>query len=214
MGRSRLTQEARGLARERLLQAAESVFARDGFEGARIEDVAAAAGVSTGTLYNYFDGKADLVMEMQHRRMDEALAGVDALLAGPGAFPQKLEGYLDSFFRFGQQNRVFLEVLRDSPHLLRTSLRTGEARVHQLREMLERILGGLARLMQQGIAEGVLAPRDPADLAQALLGMVRGLAFHRLGSEPPHREQVDLARDLFLHGAGNAARAGGGDDGR
>lgn len=214
MGRSPLTPEARDRARDRILAAAEAVFDREGFEGARIEDVAAQAGLSTGTLYNYFDGKADLVMELQHRRMGEALVGVDAMLQGRAPFAEKLDRYLETFFRFSDQNRVFLAVLRDSPHLLRTSVRTGEARVQQLRGLMEHILGGVGRLMQQGIDQGVLEPRDPGDLAQALLGMTRALALHRLGREDGPEGARALVRDLFLRGAGRAGGPAGGGDGR
>lgn len=47
--------------RERLLQAAADVFARRGYEGTRVADIAAAAGVSNGALYAHFSSKADLL---------------------------------------------------------------------------------------------------------------------------------------------------------
>jgi AcrR family transcriptional regulator len=43
-----------------VLAGATIVFARDGYEGASMSDIARAAGVSKGTLYNYFDSKAEL----------------------------------------------------------------------------------------------------------------------------------------------------------
>ncbi len=43
-----------------VLDGAAAVFARDGYEGASMSRIAAEAGVSKGTLYNYFAGKADL----------------------------------------------------------------------------------------------------------------------------------------------------------
>ena len=43
-----------------ILQGAACVFARDGYEGASMSRIAARAGVSKGTLYNYFAGKAEL----------------------------------------------------------------------------------------------------------------------------------------------------------
>ncbi|HZG91308.1 MAG TPA: TetR/AcrR family transcriptional regulator [Pseudonocardia sp.] len=48
--------------RERLLRAAADVFARRGYDGTRVADIAAAAGVSNGALYTHFGCKADLLV--------------------------------------------------------------------------------------------------------------------------------------------------------
>jgi len=48
--------------RERLLRAAADVFAERGYDGTRVADIAAAAGVSNGALYAHFDSKADLLV--------------------------------------------------------------------------------------------------------------------------------------------------------
>jgi AcrR family transcriptional regulator len=48
--------------RERLLRAAAAVFAERGYDGTRVADIAAAAGVSNGALYAHFDSKAELLV--------------------------------------------------------------------------------------------------------------------------------------------------------
>ncbi|MDP9842731.1 TetR/AcrR family transcriptional regulator [Streptosporangium lutulentum] len=48
--------------RERLLQAAAEVFAERGYDGTRVADIAAAAGVSNGALYAHFGSKAELLV--------------------------------------------------------------------------------------------------------------------------------------------------------
>lgn len=48
--------------RERLLTAAAAVFAERGYDGTRVADIAAAAGVSNGALYAHFDSKAELLV--------------------------------------------------------------------------------------------------------------------------------------------------------
>jgi len=49
--------------RERLLRAAAEVFAERGYDGTRVADIAAAAGVSNGALYAHFPSKADLLVD-------------------------------------------------------------------------------------------------------------------------------------------------------
>jgi len=48
--------------RDRLLRAAADVFAERGYDGTRVADIAAAAGVSNGALYSHFDSKAELLV--------------------------------------------------------------------------------------------------------------------------------------------------------
>ncbi|WP_043618889.1 TetR/AcrR family transcriptional regulator [Nonomuraea candida] len=57
--------------RERLLRAAAEAFAERGYDGTRVADIAAAAGVSNGALYAHFGSKADLLVSAlrAHRRL-------------------------------------------------------------------------------------------------------------------------------------------------
>ena len=61
-------QDVRSPEKERqILDGAAAAFARDGYEGASMSDIAAMAGVSKGTLYNYFAGKKELFSAFMHR---------------------------------------------------------------------------------------------------------------------------------------------------
>jgi AcrR family transcriptional regulator len=72
MATARLTREqSKAQTRERLLDGARSVFARRGFHGASVEEIAAEAGFSTGALYSNFDGKQALFMTLLDREIDE-----------------------------------------------------------------------------------------------------------------------------------------------
>ena len=68
--------------RERLLRAAADVFARQGYDGTRVADIAATAGVSNGALYAHFGSKAELLVAALHTHGRRPLA--DLLAAGPG----------------------------------------------------------------------------------------------------------------------------------
>src|ERR1700758_2395817 len=68
----RLTREqSKAHTRERLLDAARSVFASSGFHGASVEEIASTAGYSTGALYSNFDGKEDLFLVLMEREIEE-----------------------------------------------------------------------------------------------------------------------------------------------
>jgi AcrR family transcriptional regulator len=82
--------ERKRLARRlEIMQAAAAVFKRNGFDGARIEEIAAQAEVAPGTVYNHFPTKDALLLALatQHRSRTPEL--VVALVQDPPADPVK-----------------------------------------------------------------------------------------------------------------------------
>jgi AcrR family transcriptional regulator len=57
----RVTSETKAVTRQRILEAAQELFARQGFEATTTRDIAAAAGIAVGTLFNYFPTKEAIV---------------------------------------------------------------------------------------------------------------------------------------------------------
>jgi AcrR family transcriptional regulator len=72
MTRKRLSRAERRVdTRERLLASALVVFAREGFEGASLEEIAEEAGFSTGAVYSAFGGKQELFFALLDRCLDQ-----------------------------------------------------------------------------------------------------------------------------------------------
>jgi len=69
-------------AREAILNAAEEVFAEHGFDGARIDAIAAAADYNKSLIFHYFDDKLGLYAEVL-RRADRQMSGLQAQLLAP-----------------------------------------------------------------------------------------------------------------------------------
>jgi AcrR family transcriptional regulator len=63
--------QSKANTRERLLDAARTVFASSGFHGASVEEIASRAGFSTGALYSNFDGKEDLFLVLMEREIED-----------------------------------------------------------------------------------------------------------------------------------------------
>ena len=63
-------QERKSQTRERLIDAAAQVFARQGFEAASLDEVAAAAGYTKGAVYSNFASKTDLFIALIERRIE------------------------------------------------------------------------------------------------------------------------------------------------
>jgi AcrR family transcriptional regulator len=106
--RRRLKPEIR---RERLLEAAASVFAERGYEAARVEQIADAADVSAGLLYRHFAGKRELYAELVHRADRELLRHMaDAAAPGPPG-GRRLERGLDAVLAFVEGHRNLWRML-------------------------------------------------------------------------------------------------------
>jgi TetR/AcrR family transcriptional regulator, transcriptional repressor of aconitase len=80
----RITPARASAQRERVLDAALTCFAREGFHAATMQDIVAESGLSPGAIYGYFKGKTEMVMAiaserhaMERRRMEHALTSDD-----------------------------------------------------------------------------------------------------------------------------------------
>jgi AcrR family transcriptional regulator len=103
--------QARGKQRiEQILEAAAEVFATRGYEAATTNAIAAAAGISPGSLYQFFGNKDDIVRALAQRYADE-LAAVhdDAFPGDPDDLPTPalVDRVLAPLVRFNREHRVF-----------------------------------------------------------------------------------------------------------
>lgn len=90
---TRLTREqSRANTRERLLDAARSVFARGGFHGASVEEIASEAGFSTGALYSNFDGKQALFLELMAHEVSKHGEEIAAAVRERTSISERAEG--------------------------------------------------------------------------------------------------------------------------
>jgi AcrR family transcriptional regulator len=98
--------------RRKLFEAAQSIFARDGFEAARIEDIAAAVGYTRGAFYAHFRTKEDLFLALLEDRANHQIAELRALLETGKSTKERLaqlRGYYVSRLRNKQWTLLILE---------------------------------------------------------------------------------------------------------
>ena len=94
-----------GDKRERILAAAERIFARHGFFAAKVSDVAKEAGVADGTIYLYFKNKDDLLISLFENRMQQVNAALRTAVA-------KAKGPIEQLRTF---IRTYLQLVHDEP---------------------------------------------------------------------------------------------------
>jgi len=183
---------------EEILQAAASVFAAKGYAQATTREIAAAADIAEGSLYNYFASKRDILVAIISR----SPSPVDRLwseaqnLADRDGFIQLVERALLAPASEQPWIRTVIKEAWTDDELFR------KYQASHVRETVARV----AHLIERGIETGWLRQVDPERVAQALVGvlmtsMMPLLRCTRSSEEPGEREQAARATaDLLLFG--------------
>jgi AcrR family transcriptional regulator len=100
--------ERREATRRKLLSAAETIFARDGFEAARLEDIAVEAGYTRGAFYANFKSKEDIFFALLDAWIAERMAEVFALIEKYDTPRERLDALRDMYAEFAQNRRLAL----------------------------------------------------------------------------------------------------------
>jgi AcrR family transcriptional regulator len=196
----RLRERLREATADAILAAAEQAFARDGAR-ARMDDIAARAGIAVGTLYNHFADRDALWEALRRSRREGLFARLDASLEATRGVPfrEALRGFLAALHAHWSEHRGFLALLVQAEPVLAEA----GARASRERSTLEELVARAARLVRRGVAEGAVR-EDGADLYPVLLvGMMRAVMVRDLARDPGDvAEALDRVVQLFLEGAG------------
>lgn len=179
---------------ETILEAATRVFVAEGYARATTNRIAAAAGVSVGSLYQYFPSKDAIAVELLRRYREGLVARIHEGLTRvtPATFEKTVRELLDELVRAEGINPALHRVLIEQ--VLRTSAR---------REMLgfeERLEEELARALRA--AE---APVDDPELAAFVLVRVVLSVVHGVVVDRPRYKTKALVTELTRLVVGYAA---------
>jgi AcrR family transcriptional regulator len=185
--------------RRQIIEAAASVFAAKGFHNTTTKEIAEAAGVSEGTIYNYFSSKEDLLLGMLNTFITESIQSI--LDRSPSDDPKAV---LAAVYR---DRLALLERRGALIHALFPQIFTNEQLRHQF---LSKTIQPLIRRIEEQITaqteRGLFRPVNAAIATRAMMGflivyVVLGLA----GKDPvlvntPHDELVEEVVSLFIDG--------------
>jgi TetR/AcrR family fatty acid metabolism transcriptional regulator len=160
-----------GDKRERILAAAERIFARHGFFAARVSEIAKEAGIADGTIYLYFKSKDDLLISLFENRMRQVN---DELRAATARCPpaEQLRAFIHAYLQLVSDEPAAAEVL--TIELRQSSKFMKEYENPQFADFL-RMLGGI---IADGQARGELDATIPSHIAARLIfGMLDELAL-------------------------------------
>lgn len=145
--------------RERILDAAEGLFADRGFDGTTLRDVAGRVGIRTPSLYNHFPSKEALYTAVIERVVEPVLALLSEItLAGPDSRPDSREVV----------ERV-MELLARRPDLPRLVVHEALGGGEHLMPLLQKVIGPVLVRAQQAVLGTPAAERWGADRVPLLV---------------------------------------------
>jgi TetR/AcrR family transcriptional regulator, transcriptional repressor for nem operon len=196
--------------RDRIIQAAVTVFSEKGYHRATISDVVRRSGLSVGAIYTHFKNKEELFLHscdlISGQGLDEMAVRLAPLTSTADRLRAAIAYYVETIDEFD-----------DAPGqvgLVRAWAEAGEE--PGVREMLvrrrERLVGAAQLLLQEGISRGELPSSLDADaIARGFMALLDGLLLLRIEAGEMYRPDV-LQRyatallDVLL-AAGDAQRA-------
>jgi AcrR family transcriptional regulator len=190
--------------RAAILDTAARLFTEQGYQSTSVGDVAAAAGVSLGTVYQYFRDRSDLVAALLQTHVTRMLGQTDVqwrVSEGEAGLYRVLHNFVASYAERAAMARVWEEVCHLDDDLA------------DLRRTLSRVFTGVvARELRRAGRAGLLRDDVDPDLAAvALSGMVDRYCYVTYVFDPPEAgpppaaESADLLTRLWASAVGLAS---------
>jgi AcrR family transcriptional regulator len=182
------------LTRQELLDSARAIFARDGVEHARIEDIALKAGKTRGAFYDNFKDKEDVFFAIFEENIDRDLAQLGPLLSGLPNVAQRVDALAEYLSELSKdRERVLLNLEFKLYAIRHPRKRKRLAALH--RDMrLRGSIPELNRLLPEVVQQG---PGEHLSESLAICGMLDGLALHHL-FDPGAFDDQELAHYMKL----------------
>lgn len=166
--------EKKAESRRRILESARDVFFRDGFMRANLDEVAEKAGVAKGTLYRYFESKADLYvavlthnheifLDLMREAGEQGESAVDRVRSIARFYFAHWLDHPDYFQIFWAVDNE--SVIGELPREV----------IDQISSFWERNLNVTHQVLEQGVAAGELVPCDTWEIANVLWSIANSL---------------------------------------
>jgi AcrR family transcriptional regulator len=164
----------KALHRRRILETAQAVFFRDGFVEANLDEIARGAGVAKGTLYRYFDSKADLYVAVLGHGGDLFAARMREARGAATDAAEQIRRIARFYFEHWTANEEYFAIFWAVENQEIIGELTPDA-VKQVTSLWSACLHILADAIEDGVGRGVFAPCDSWEVANIFWTVANGL---------------------------------------
>lgn len=189
--------------RSQILDAATKVFAKKGFRRATIRDVAKAAHIADGTIYNYFKNKTALLLGILDRLNETPEREAHFSQAAKMDIRDWVRSYIQQRYKaLGPEGLNLFQVV------LSEVLVNRELRDLYSKQVIQPTYDLAGRYFRQWVKDGSLKPIDPALALRVISGMFLGVLMQRLMGDPVlgarWDEVPDVIAEIILNGVTEA----------
>lgn len=182
-----------------ILEAAFEVFGNKNYANARVEEIAEKAGVGKGTIYEYFQSKAHLFLEMHKWQMEEYLARIEKGLSREASPSENIYMLIKNHTLFTKKFNNIAGRLVDE-----VGFNTEFNKEHRqvMLNTYKRLLSRVKEILDTGILMGEFRPMDSQLVADVLFGTMGGISHAMIlsGNKQDVEEVSRTITDLLLNG--------------
>ena len=184
--------------RSQIIESAIKVFAREGFANTRMEDVAAASGLSKGLLYFYFKSKEEIISAIADLLFGSELRKMQSQIEEEQSARQGLERFTEAFIT---DLRMMLKIIPLVYEFYALAFRNAMVR-QLLGAYLRQFVAIIEPLVQRGIERGEFAPGDARQITLTIGAALEGtlLLWTYDPDMVPVEEQLRASLALLLKG--------------
>ncbi len=183
--------------RQQLAQTAIELFSEHGFENVSIAQIAKAAGVAKGSIYDYFESREELIMAAIMVWMGEVESTAELILADIDDPEEKLRTFVNALIDYFINDPRAIKLVISMMHLALV-----DDKILERQNLLKEMFLGMRRLVisfiMEGISKGDFDPKMASkaeSLTINLLAFLDGIALHHLMD----RNYIDLKAQVNLY---------------
>lgn len=178
--------------RERILEAAEIVFADKGYHDAIVDDIGRATSISKGGLYFHFPNKEALFFAVMDRLADRLVQKAAKAAAGQISPLASAEAALEAVLTSLSKRRRFARLLIVQGYSMGNSFERKRV------EVFDRFAAVIRAELERAVSSGEIRPVDTHIAARVWLGAINEVIIHWLydGGEPPVQSLPTIKRLL------------------
>jgi AcrR family transcriptional regulator len=184
-----------------LLAVAENLFLEKGYEQTSIDDILKESGISKGGFYHYFKSKDEILSESIKNIIEESVRYLQPIV------DDERLGALEKFKLFMTKKTEFQSTKTDYAKLLAKLIQSDITQYKYSLIMSQKMVEPFARIIEQGVKEGVFAVEYPCETADILIrtvnSVVQSASYDEyINDETKHRQYLLSLRAVIARTLG------------
>ncbi|MBS3740363.1 TetR/AcrR family transcriptional regulator [Candidatus Bipolaricaulota bacterium] len=193
--------------KEVIREAATKVISRKGFFQTRPKEVAEEAGISVGTIYNYYESKQEILLDIFHEEFADRRDLYEELSRGDLPLIEQIKKILERHFSRLTNHKELMRVI------IQERFKPGSKLGRELNRSYSEVIYYIEKLIERAIEEGQIRACNPTIVASALFGAVEStIAVGILKDEANGEKLFELAPEelaqFFWNGLKKSSKGG------